>query len=215
MRFTRRRFLAVAGWVVAVAGSLLSDLVRPFRARPASGEVSWSMRRATYDDLAALRDIFNEQRDAGLFPFTDLIEPWTEEKAADLLNTYTGTLLLSLGGQPVGFVAFVDYTRPETGSAIVPEADPEVQILAVRVGRLSHQERLAAVKRLTVAVCRDLRRQGFRGCEATIHARTGFQNIFGDRLEVKSVHERSGLAEAKTARFRIVEIIEDFEAEGL
>jgi hypothetical protein len=215
MRFTRRRFLADAGWVVAGAAALISDLIRPFRTRAASGQVSWSMRRATYDDLAALRDIFNEQRNAGLFPFTDLIEPWTEGKAAEVLDTYTGTQLLSLGANPIGFVAFVDYTRPETASAILPEADPEVQILAVRVGQLTREQRIAAVKRLALAVCRDFQRQGFQGCEAMIHARTGFQDLFADRFDVKNVNERDGVAEAKQVRFRIGEIVADFEAEGL
>lgn len=58
-------------------------------------------------------------------------DPWTEEKAADVLGTYTGTRLLPSGGSPVGFVAFIDYTLPETNSAIIPEADPEVAVLAV------------------------------------------------------------------------------------
>jgi hypothetical protein len=214
MKSTRRGFLILSG-AAFTAASTLFNLLGLIRPRPAVGESTWSLRHATYDDLAALRDIFNDQRSAGLFPFTDLIEPWTEEKAAGVLDTYTGTLLLSLGSQPLGFIAFVDYTLPETEGAVVPEADPEVQILAVRVSQLTRDQRIAAIKRLAVAVCRDLQRQGFRGCEATIHARTGFQDLFAEQMEVRSVSERDGVAEAKSVRFRIGEIIDELAAEGL
>lgn len=215
MRTTRRRFLVRAGTALAAAVAFFTDARLLWRTRAAAAQVGWSLRRATYDDVADLRDIFNSQRDAGLFPYTDLIAPWTENKAADVLGTYTGTRLLSLGGTPVGFVAFIDYTLPETKSAIVPEADPEVAVLAVCVDQLTHEQRVVAVKRLAVAVSRDLRRQGFDRCEATIHARTGFQDLFTDHIEEKRVERRAGVPEAKAVRFDLAGIVDDLGAEGL
>jgi hypothetical protein len=152
---------------------------------------------------------------AGLFPFTDRIEPWTLAKAADILDTYTGTVVLTLGGLPAGFVAFPDYSLARTAAAIVPESDPEVAVLAVHVDRLTREQRLAAVKRLALAVGRDLRRQGFGRCAATIHAGTGFQDLFADHMEVESVARRAGIPEAKAVRYHLKEIVEDLEAEGL
>lgn len=215
MGSTRREFLAVTGSIVTAVWAFLSDLRRPFRSRVARAQSGWSLRRATHNDSANLRDIFNAQHAAGLFPFTELIQPWTEEKAARVLDTYTGTLVLSFNDELVGFVAFVDYTRPETASSIAPEADPEVKILAVRVDQLSREQRVAAIKRLAVAASRDLQRQGFGGCEATIHARTGFEDLFAGHLEVKRVNDLDGVAEAKLVRFRIGEVVEELEAEGL
>ena len=215
MRSTRRRFLALTGVTLAAASGFLADLFRPFRPRTARADGGWSIRRASYDDLADLSGIFNAQLEARLFPFTDRIESWTEEKAARVLDTYTGTLVLEFNEQVTGFAAFIDYTRAETESSIIPEADPEVKIFALRVGALSREQRIIAVKHLALAVGRDLTRQGFRACEATIHARTGFQDLFSDHLEVKHVDRLDDLPEAKLVRFRIGEIINDLEAQGL
>jgi hypothetical protein len=215
MHSTRRRFLVLTGAVLATAGGFLSGLLHAFHPRAVRAQSTWSIRRASSDDLAALRDIFNAQLEAGLFPFTDRIEPWSEEKAAAVLEVYTGTLIVELNGNPAGFAAFVDFTRAGTQSSIIPEADPEVKVLAVAVDRLTYEQRLAATKRLAAATCRDLLRQGFKGCEATIHARTGFQDLFADRLEVKGVNRIDGLPEAKLVHFRIGEILEDLGAEGL
>ena len=76
MQSTRRRFLVLAGSAFAASAAFFSDLLRSLR--PAAAQSTWSLRRATYDDLADLRDIFNQQRGAGLFPFTELIEPWSD-----------------------------------------------------------------------------------------------------------------------------------------
>lgn len=215
MQYDRRTFIAVASRLLATTVAWLGASTGAWRAGAAKAQPSWSVRRATVNDLAALRDIFNAQRAAGLFPFADKIEPWTVQKAADLLGVYTGTRVLTLGGNAVGFVAFVDYTDAATTSAIAADADPEVAILAVRVDQLTQEQRVAASKRLAAAVCRDLLRQGFRGCEALIHARTGFQDLFADHMDVKSVNERDGVAEAKTVRFGIADIVTDLEAEGI
>jgi hypothetical protein len=132
-----------------------------------------------------------------------------------VLATYTGTRVLELDQKVAGFVAFIDYSDAATESSIIPEADPEVKILAIRVDALTREQRVIAVKHLALAVSRDLVRQGFRGCEATIHVRTGFQELFADHLEVKHVDQRDGLPEAKLVRFRIGEIVDDLEAEAL
>jgi hypothetical protein len=215
MRFSRRRFLVAAGGLVAAASGFITELLRPFGLRAARAEALWSVRPATLDDLAAMRDIFNAQLDAGLFPFADRIERWSAEKAARLLETYTGTLVLERDGAPAGFVALIDYTAPETQSSIAPDAEPEVKILAVCVDRLTQTERLLATKHLALAASRDLVRQGFSGCEATIHARTGFQNLFAEQMEVREVSERDGVPEAKVVRFRIGEVVEQLELQGL
>jgi hypothetical protein len=68
MHSTRRLFLIVAGSALAAASAFLIDFLRPFRPRAArAADGSWSLRRATYDDLADLRDIFNAQLQAGCF----------------------------------------------------------------------------------------------------------------------------------------------------
>ncbi len=212
MQTTRRVFLhRLMQFAVAVVG-----LFSPLHGR-AQVQTSWRIRRARATDAADLVAIFNAHRRAGICPYADEIAAWTLDRARAFLEIYNGTLLLERDGLPVGFAGLIDYSNPTTASAILPDAEPELTVVALDFDELARAEVLPAVKRLAAAMGRELQRMGFNRCRLRLLAQPLFESNawYTRHMTVLRVRQRDGLDHAVEVSIDVSGCVAELAGEGL
>ncbi len=184
-------------------------------ARAAVGR--WSVRRATKEDTASLARVFNAHLAAGICPYADRTPPWTAERAGQFLDLYTGALVVELDSTPVGFAGLIDYMSPETTSAIAPEGEPPISVLAFDLDHLSSSEVVLAAKTLAAAIGQELQRMGFRFCRLRLPAEPALADSdwYRGHMTVRRVRKRRGLPHALEVSIDVPGALARLAAEGL
>lgn len=198
------------------AAVMLLGFLLPAGAR-AQRRSAWSVRRARAADASELAAIFNAHAAAGICPYSDLIEPWTEETATETLQLHTGTLILDREGIPVAFASLIDYLDPACTSGIAPGAEPTIEIVAFHPDRLSPSELLPAAKRLAVHLGAELRRMGFEACRMRLPAQPILtsNDWYVGHMQVNRVRYRDGVEHAQEVSFNVPAILSELERQGL
>ncbi len=197
--------LALWGWTRSGAGS----------AWAVSGR--WGVRRATMADAALLAHIFNAHLETAVCPYADRTSSWTAERAREFLDLYTGALIVELASIPVGFAGLIDYTSPETTSAIDQNGEPPISVLAFDFDGLTPSELVLAAKTLAAAIGRELQRMGFRACRLRLPAEPVFADSdwYRRHMTVRRIRKRRGLPHALELSIDVEGALAHLAAEGL
>ena len=210
MRITRRGFLKLtqAAAVAAVIG--------PGQTLAQGG--IWRVRRARPADAAELARVFNAHLKAGICPYRELIDPWTEEFAAGMLTLHNGTLVLFQNEVAVAFVMLIDFSDPKTHehARIAAGRDPEIRAVALDFERLTAGETVNAAKHLAAAAARELRRMGFEGCRMRLPVQSilGSSEWLETNAKVLRIRDRGGVPHAREVRLDVAQVLASLTSEG-